>query len=85
MVSFDTLMQEFYQIVQVKSKRVQTFVHLEQALNVIKQQNPHTMVEEKGVKHQKDQLIHGLKPNIHNAFCYMYNKPVSQYSDCKKG
>ena len=39
--SFDTLMQEIYQIVQGKSKRVQTFVlQLEGALKVIKQQQP---------------------------------------------
>ena len=36
--SFDTLMQEFYQIVQGKIERVQTIVlHLERALNAIKQ------------------------------------------------
>ena len=39
--SFDTLMQEIYQIVQGKSKRVQTFVlQLEGVLKVIKQQQP---------------------------------------------
>ena len=53
--SFDTLMQEFYQVVQGKSERVQTFVlHLEWALKAIKQQHPHTMTEEEGVKHLKD-------------------------------
>ena len=36
--SFDTLMQEFYQIVQGQSERVQTFVLLlEMALKAIKQ------------------------------------------------
>ena len=55
MESFDTLMQVFYQIVQGKSERVQTFVlHLEWALKVIKQQYPHAMTEEEGVKHLKD-------------------------------
>ena len=53
--SFDTLMQEFYEIVQGKSERVQTFVlHLEWALKVIKQQHPHALTEEQGVKHLKD-------------------------------
>ena len=53
--SFDILMQEFYQIVQGKSERVQTFVlHLEWALKAIKQQHPHTMTKEEGVKHLKD-------------------------------
>ena len=80
MESFDTLMQEFYWIVQGKSESVQTFVfHLEQALKAIKQQHPHAMTEEEGVKHLKDQLFHELKPNIHNALCYMYDKPDSQY------
>ena len=70
--SFDTLMQEFYQIVQGKSERVQTFVlHLERALKAIKQQHPHAMTEEEGIKHLKDCLFHGLKPNIHNALHYM--------------
>ena len=38
------------------------------------------MTEEEGVKHLKDCLFHGLKPNIHNALHYMYDKPDSQYS-----
>ena len=54
MESFDTLMQVFYWIIQDKSERVQTSVlHLEFALKVIKQQHPHAMTEEKGVKHWK--------------------------------
>ena len=70
--SFDTLMQKFYQIAQGKSERVQTFViHLEWALKAMKQQHPYTMTEKKGVKHLKDQLFHGLKPDIHNALHYM--------------
>ena len=74
-------MQEFYQIVQGKSERIQTIVlHLERILNAIKQQHPHTMTEEEGIKHLKDHLFHGLKPNIHNSLHYMYNKPDSQYS-----
>ena len=53
--SFDTLMQEFYQIAQRKSERVQTFVlQLERALKAIKQQCPHAMTEKEGVKHLKD-------------------------------
>ena len=77
--SCDTLMQEFYQIVQGKGERVQTFVLcLEQALKAIKQQHPHVMTEKEGVKHLKDQLFHGLKPDIHNALHYMYNKPDLQ-------
>ena len=70
MESFDTLMQEFYQIVERKSERVQTFVlHLEWALKAIKQQHTHAMTKEEGVKHLKDCLFHGLKPNICNALC----------------
>ena len=81
MESFDTLMQEFYGIVQWKSKRVQTFVlHLEQALKVIKQQHPYVMTEEEGAKHLKGHLFHGLKPNICNALLYMHDKSDSQYS-----
>ena len=79
--SFDTLMQEFYQIVQGKNKRVQTFVfHLDRTLKAIEQQHPHTMTEEEGVKHLKDHLFHGLKSNMHNALLYMYDKSDSQYS-----
>ena len=51
-----------------------------EALKVIKQQYPHVMTKEEGVKHLKDHLFHGLKPNIHNALHYMYNKSDSQYS-----
>ena len=81
MESFDILIQEFYRIVQGKSERVQTFVcHLEWALKVIKQQHPHVMTEEEGVKHQKDHLFHRLKPNICNVLHYMYDKPDLQYS-----
>ena len=47
--SFDALMQEFYRIVQGKSERVQIIVlHLEQSLEVIKQQHPHAMTEKRG-------------------------------------
>ena len=79
--SFDTLMQEFYRIVQGKTEKVQTFIlHLERALKAIKQQHPCAITEEVGIKHLKDCLFHGLKPNIHNALHYMYDKPDSQYS-----
>ena len=74
-------MQVFYRIVQGENERVQIFVlHFERALKVIKQQHPFAMTEEEGVKHLKDHLFHGLKPNIHNALCYMYDKPGSQHS-----
>ena len=79
--SFDTLMQEIYRTVQGKNEKVQTFVlHLDRALKVIKQQHPYAMTKEKGINHLKDCLFHGLKPNIHNALHYMYDKPDSQYS-----
>ena len=38
------------------------------------------MTEEESVKHLKDYLFHGLKPNIHNALCYRYDRSDSQYS-----
>ena len=38
------------------------------------------MTEEEGIRHLKDCMFHGLKPNLHNAPCYMYDKPDSQYS-----
>ena len=79
--SFDTLMQEFYRIVQGKNENVQTFVlHLKRALKAIKQQHPYAMIEEEGIRHLKDHLIHGRKPNFHNVLHYMYDKPDSQYS-----
>ena len=63
--SFDTLMQEFYRIVQGKSEKAQTFVfHLERALKAIKQQHPYTMTEEYGHRHLRDLLFHGLKSNL---------------------
>ena len=79
--SFDTLMQEFYRIMQGKSEKVQTFVlHLERALKAIKQQHPYAMTEEDGHRHLKDHLFHGLKPNLCDALQYLYDKPDSQYS-----
>ena len=79
--SSDTLMQEFYCIAQGKSEKVQTFVlHLEWALKATKQQYPYAMTEEEGHRHLKDCLFHGLKPNLHNALHYLYDKPDSQYS-----
>ena len=63
--SFDSLMQEFYRIMQGKIEKVQTFVlHLERALKVIKQQCPYSMTEEDGHRHLKDRLFHGIKPNL---------------------
>ena len=79
--SSDTLMQEFYRITQGKSEKVQTFVlQLERALKAIKQKYPYAMTEEEGHGHLKDCLFHRLKPNLHNALCYLYDKPDSQYS-----
>ena len=79
--SFDTLMQEFYRIMQGQSEKVQTFVlHLKRALKVIKQQHPYSMTEGDGHSHLKDHLFHGLKPNLLNALQYLYDKPDSQYS-----
>ena len=40
---------------------------------------------EEGVKHLKDCLFHGLKPNIQNALCYMDDKPDLQYSQLIMG
>ena len=74
-------MQEFYCIAQGKSEKVQTFVlHLEWALKAIKQQYPYAMTKEEGHRHLKDCLFHGLKPNLCNAFHYLYDIPDSQYS-----
>ena len=45
--SFNTLMQQFYRIMQGKSEKVQTIVlHLDRALKAIKQQHPYAMTEE---------------------------------------
>ena len=53
--SFDTLMQEFYRIVQEKNEKAQTFVlHLERTIKAIKQQHPYAMTEGDGVKYLKD-------------------------------
>ena len=38
------------------------------------------MTEEEGVRHLKDHLVHGLKPNLCNTLHYMYDKLDSQYS-----
>ena len=74
-------MQEFYCIAQGKSEKDQTFVlHLEWALKGIKQQYPYAMTKEEGHRHLKDHLFHGIKLNLCNALCYLYDKPDSQYS-----
>ena len=76
--SSDTFMQEFCRIMQGKSEKVQTFVlQLERPLKAIKQQHPYAMTEEEGHRHLKDHLFHGLKPNLHNALQYLYDKPYS--------
>ena len=74
-------MQEFYRIAQGKSEKGLTFVlHLERAPKAIKQQHPYAITEEEGHRHLKDCLFHGLKPNLCNTLCYLYDKPDSQYS-----
>ena len=74
-------MQEFYCIAQGKSEKVQIFVlHVEWALKAIKKQHPYAMTEEEGHRHLEDHLFHGLKPNLHNALHYLYDKLNSQYS-----
>ena len=76
--SSDTLMQEFYHIAQGKSEKVQTFVlHLERVLKAIRQQYPNAMTKKEGHRHLKDHLFHGLKPNLHNAPHYLYDKADS--------
>ena len=83
--SFNILMQEFYRIVQGNNEKVQIFVHsLQRTLKAIKQQHPYAMTEEEGIRHLKDYLFHGLKPNLHNPLCYMYDKLDSQYSQLHK-
>ena len=42
--------------------------------------HPYAMIEEEGHRHLKDHLFHGLKPNLCNALCYLYDKPNSQYN-----
>ena len=60
--SFDTLMQECYQIVQGKSERVQTFaLQLERALKAIKQQHPHAMTEKRRCKTPERLIISWAK------------------------
>ena len=49
-------------------------------MEAIKQQHPYAMTKEEGHRHLKDHLFHEPKPNIHNALCYLYDKPDSQYS-----
>ena len=67
--SFDTLMLEFYRIVQGKNKRVQAFVLcLKWALKAIKQQHPHAMTDQEGDHHLKDHLFLGLRSNIWTAY-----------------
>ena len=66
---------------QGKNEWVHTCIlHFERALNVIKQLLYYAMTKKDGVKLLKDYLFHGLKPNIHNALHYMYDRPESQYS-----
>ena len=66
--SFDTLMQEFYRIVQGKTEKVQTFVLcLETVLKAIKQQHPYAITEEEDVKHLKDfsmDVSHSVWSNV---------------------
>ena len=38
------------------------------------------MTEEEGVRHLKDRLFYALKPNLHNALHYMYDKLDIQHS-----
>ena len=79
--SFNTLMQEFYCIVQGKSEKVQTFVLcLEWAMKANKTTT--SLCYDQGRRSQalKGHLFHGLKPNLCNTVCYLYDKPDSQYS-----
>ena len=61
-------------------RKSKALLYLERALKAIKLQYPYAMTKEEGHRHLKDSLFHGIKPNLHNALCYLYNKPDSQYS-----
>ena len=49
-------------------------------MKAMKQQYPYAMTKEEHHRQLKDHLLHGLKPNLHNTLCYLYDKPDSQYS-----
>ena len=61
------------------TEHAQNLQGCEWALKAIKQ-HPYAMTKEEGHRHLKDHLFHGLKSNLCNALCYLYDKPDSQYS-----
>ena len=71
---FDILMKNFYKLQQGKTEKVPTDVtHLEGALNAVQKEYPTMLSTGKVQKHLRDDVFHGLRQQLHNSMCYLYN------------
>ena len=70
----DTLMQEFYKLVQGKTEKVATFAgRLEDALNHIRGLHPHSITGREVDSHLKERLFHGIRSSLRDSVRYLYD------------
>ena len=78
---FDTLMQNFYKVIQSNNEKVPTFAtSLEGTLYQIQLQCPRRMMAMEAQQHLKDRLFHGVCKHIHDSVQYWYSAPDTSYS-----
>ena len=79
--SFDTLMQNFYKILQGGNEKVPSFMtRLEGTLNQIRIKCPGRIANHEVPWHLKEQLFHRVKKHIRDSIRYLYSNPQTTYS-----
>ena len=77
-LSSDCMQQEFYQLSQDKNKKVRQFAsRLEQKYKYLKEMFP----DKYQTKDLKDQLFHGMHPDICESMRFLYKKPEVTYEE----
>ena len=80
-VSFDVLMQNFYNVTQGNHEKVPSFTtNLEGTLNQIRLQCPGTVTDLEVQQHLKGHLFHRVRKHIRDSIRYLYSNPRTTYS-----
>ena len=80
-MSFDVLMQNFYNVTQSNYKKVFSFaMRLEGTLNQIRLQWPRRITDQEVQQHLKDHLFNWEHKHIRDSIQYLYTNPRTTYS-----
>ena len=79
---FDIIMQNFYKVTQGDHEKVPSFtIRLEGTLNQICLKCPRWIANCEVPWHLKDCLFHGVQKHIRDSIWYLYNNPMTTYSE----